>query len=242
MSQHVLNDSSQSPSGALSAPPTRLIPSSTDFNILATMLQDIAQVLLKYGVPEPNADAKADTEENATTKIYAEVKADAGTYADAEKSSHKESLEKLEQDEPSAKEQVITFSYDTEGKTMPAYHKIHIDALDQYQQGEFHDEIRCFHLSESNVREERALLKKHDCIHLTEFLYQIHDELSMFVNLLSYVDNDIVLPAKVLQQAFYRMELVLENLEELRKHMEKYEQVHKELVHTELINTAVIPE
>ena len=64
----------------------------------------------------------------------------------------------------------------------------------------------------------------------------------MFVNLLSYVDNDIVLPAKVLQQAFYRMELVLENLEELRKHMEKYEQVHKELVHTELINTAVIPE
>ena len=78
---HVLNDSSQSPSGALSAPPTRLIPSSTDFNILATMLQDIAQTLLKYGLPEPNAEVYAN----------AEVK----------KSSQQEALEQMEQSEPS---------------------------------------------------------------------------------------------------------------------------------------------
>ena len=227
MSQHVSNDSSQSPSTVPSSTfsassSTPLAPSSTDLNILASMSQDIAQVFIKYGISAFYTGSKAKAK------------------AKDKKSSEKEHIEHLGQseqlDESSEKEQSVTFSYNTEEKRTPEYHKIHIDTLEQYGQGEFHEEIRCFRLSKSNVLEEYELLEKHGCVHLAEFLYQTHDELSMMLNLLCSVDNDIILPAKVLQQAFYKMELLLENLEELHRYMENYEQVYKEL-----INAAVIP-
>ena len=249
---HVLNDFNQSPSSALpdafaspSAPPsTPLAPSPTDLNILVSMSQDIAQVLLKYGISEPYTESKtkAKTKDKAKDKKSSKKEHAEHLEQGDELGEQLEQPEQGESGEPSEKEQSITFSYNTEGKRTPTFFKMYGDTLEQYRQGEFHDEIRCFHLSESKVREERELLEKHNCVHLAEFLYQTHDELSMFVNLLCSVDNGIILPAKVLQQAFYKMELLLEKLEELHTHMENYEQVHTESVHTELINTAVIPE
>ena len=266
MSQHVLNDFNQSSSTASSsvqsAPSTvPLIPSLADFNILASTLQDIAQVLLKYEMPEPNANAVANT--NAVAEKYSqsaqsekierveppEALEPLGTSESNQRNQSEppkllevleppEALEVLEQPAESySKEQVITFCYDTEGKKTPALHKIHIETMDQYERGEFHEEIRCFHLSESSVRKERAFLKKHNCVHLVEFLEQTHDELSMIVNLLGFIDRDIDLPVKVLQRASYNMSLLLENLEELHMYMEYSQLVHKELVHTAVIST-----
>ena len=270
MSQHVLNDSSQSssnvlpnapsnapsdaPSASLTAPPsasssTPLVPSPADFNILASMFQDMAQVFLKYGISESCASVEGE--------IKAIANAEPVANANAEKSSQQEMLEQMgqskqlgeqleqseqaEPEQPSEKEQSITFSYNTEGKRTPTFFKMYGDTLEQYRQGEFHDEIRCFHLSESKVREERALLRKHGCTNLTEFLCRTYDELSMFVNLLCNVDKGIDLPEKTLQQTYYNMELLLEDIEELYTHMENYEQVHTELIHKELVHTAVIP-
>ena len=194
MSQHVSNDSSQSssnaPSGAFASSSTPLAPSPADFNILATMLQDIAQTLLKYGMHKPNSSAEPCTSAKAV--------------ANAKKSSQQEMLEQMGQGEqlgqteqaeqpkqPSEKEQSITFSYNTEEKRTPAFLKMYGDIIEQYRQGEFHEEIRCFHLSASKVHEEYTLLRKHGCTNLTEVLCRTYDELSMFVNLLCNVDKGI---------------------------------------------------
>jgi len=241
MSQHVLNNFAQSSSTAPStAPPTvPLMPSPADFNILATMLQDIAQVLLKYGMPEPtaNADANADAEKSSQKKSLEQPE----YMGQLEESSSREHLEQDDQlerlgesEEPSAKEQVVTFCYNTEGteeKRNPAFRKIHTDIIEQHRRGEFHEEIRCFHVSASNVRKEYELLNKHNCVHLAEFLHQTHEELSMMVNLLSNIDRDIDLPASVLQRAGYNMLISLENISELHTHMEN----------SQLVHTAIIP-
>ena len=260
MSQHVLNDSSQSSSStSLGAPSasfatsstTPLVPSPADFNALASILQDIAQVLLKYGIPElhVNADTGADTNSDADANSDADVKA---TVTDAEKPSQKEappqskqlgdlgSLEKSSSKEqpehigkleqPNSKEQVITFCYNTEEKRTPAFLKMYGDIIEQHRRGEFNEEIRCFHLSASNVRKEYELLNKHNCVNLSEFLDQTYNELSMVINLLSYVDRNIDLPANELQQACYNMLNSLENLRELHTHMENSQLVHATII------------
>jgi len=128
------------------------------------------------------------------------------------------------------REQSINFSYDINGERTPAFSKIYADIIGGYERGEFHDEIRCFHICASSVSKEYQLLDKYNCINLNEFLHKTYAELSIIINLLSYLDKNMDLPVTELHQVCRNLFNSLDKLQELHRHLKNLQLVHKAII------------
>jgi len=219
MSHSLSNHAGQSPPNE-SHPPN--LSNFTDLSAIATMFQDIAHILLRYG-----EKSEAEKFSQAEQKEPSEQIGQAEQIEQTGHINQKEQGEQVKQTkQANLREQSIKFCYDTNGERTSVFCKEYRTILDSYERGEFHDEIRCFLVSASSVRKEYELLNKYDCCYLAEVLNITHKELSIIVKLIGYLDKDVNLSATELYAVSNNLSCSLEKLQVLHRQLEDFKLLH----------------